>query len=229
MSDELHSVDVHPFHVWLERPAILAVLNPLELSPKTFLDAGCGTGFYSHYAHSQGSSVCALDADPKMLTATRRRLSDAEEVELVQSNLLEPFPLPSNYFDVSVCALTLQLLPDITNALSEFARTLKPRGNLIISLPHPFTTWQQDYFRSAKPESRRFHRPLSDYTEALSAAGFRVERMLEPVPDPAFKTISPKLYRDMCRSPYLLILTARLALGSDFKRVRQACVTLISL
>ena len=59
-----------------------------------------------------------------------------------------------------------------------------------------------------KPLAVGFHRPLRDYFEALSAAGFLVSRYEEPLPLPEALRRFPRYFRDMARLPNFLIVEA---------------------
>ena len=170
--------DKHPFHTELERPTMVRILDEILEPSTSALDAACGSGFYSAYLRAQGIKVCAFDCDPKALELARERVAD---VKFVQADLLEPLPYSSGVFDLIVCALALQLIENIDVPIREFARVLKPGGKLLLSIPHPFATWQDNYFSQGKVvDLPRFHRPLSAYTAALEQAGFCLERLLEP-------------------------------------------------
>jgi len=53
-----------------------------------------------------------------------------------------------------------------------------------------------------------YHRPLSAVVDALADAGFVVERIPEPRPDPAAFTGLPGLYEQMSRGPWFLFIRA---------------------
>ena len=59
-----------------------------------------------------------------------------------------------------------------------------------------------------KPLAVGFHRPLRDYFEALSAAGFLVSRYEEPLPLREALRRFPRYFRDMVRLPNFLIVEA---------------------
>jgi 2-polyprenyl-3-methyl-5-hydroxy-6-metoxy-1,4-benzoquinol methylase len=92
-------MDEHPFHRDYERPAMLARLEPAVVSAKTLLDAGCGSGFYSYWAHARGLQVTATDKEACDFKTPYTRLC---------SDLTKPLPLVNYTFDVIVCALVLQ-------------------------------------------------------------------------------------------------------------------------
>ena len=73
-----------------------------------------------------------------------------------------------------------------------------------------------------KPLAVGFHRPLRDYFEALSAAGFLVSRYEEPLPLPEALRRFPRYFRDMARLPNFLIIEAVKPLRGASKRGRSA-------
>ena len=56
---------------------------------------------------------------------------------------------------------------------------------------------------------RYYQRPLRDLMEPLTAAGFVIERISEPIPSEAFKAKDPKSYDLLCRVPAFIFVRAR--------------------
>jgi ubiquinone/menaquinone biosynthesis C-methylase UbiE len=64
-----------------------------------------------------------------MLAYARRRVPDGE----FRLGELDRLPLPDESADVIVCALALVHVPRLEPVLAEFARVLRPAGDLVIS------------------------------------------------------------------------------------------------
>ena len=111
------------------------------------LDAGCGSGLFSHMAVSAGAQVIAVDAAPGLLGVARER---NPQINFLEEDL-ESLPFASNSFDVVTGFNSFQYAGNFTNALSEARRVLKPGGKLVIGI------WD-------KPE-------YSDATSVLKAIG----------------------------------------------------------
>ena len=82
---------------------------------------------------------------------------------------------------------TLARVEDLDRVFRQVHRVLLPDGPLLVSLPHPASVVleeQRSYFdRSPLPDGR-FHRTVADLFTSLARAGFRVDTVVEPDPDP---------------------------------------------
>ncbi|MEM7736880.1 MAG: class I SAM-dependent methyltransferase [Deinococcota bacterium] len=195
-------MDEHPFHRYYERPAMLLLLEPAVTTAKTLLDAGCGSGFYSAWAHARDLQVTAVD----------KELGDVEvPYTRICADLTKPFPLADHAFDVIVCALVLQQLPSLEVCLNEFKRVLAIKGELFISVPHPFETMsaENSYFEvvDTRPQAlhRRYHRSLQAYLNAFKQAGLVVVDIAEPQPTELLEEANLELYHTLSKHPGLLI------------------------
>ncbi len=168
----------------IEEPTMQRLLD--SMPPSLILDAACGTGRYSVYLAERGHRVIGIDRSSEMLVKARRKRSQAEFGE----GDLTALPLESASVDVAVCALALVHLPDMSGAVAELARVVRPGGRIILSDVHPFLIllgWQAQ-FRTASGDVAfmRLHAHLpSDYCEAYTAAGLRIHAFYEPLLTPA--------------------------------------------
>jgi SAM-dependent methyltransferase len=82
---------------------------------------------------------------------------------------------------------TLARVEDLDRVFRQVHRVLLPDGPLVITLPHPAAAVLDEgrpYFDRAPLSDGRFHRTLGDLFASLVRAGFRVDTLVEPVPDP---------------------------------------------
>jgi ubiquinone/menaquinone biosynthesis C-methylase UbiE len=111
----------------------------LGLLPDNWIvgDLGCGTGQVTAALVPCARKVIGVDASRAMLTAARRRLNGAENVEL-RLGELESLPIEDGELDAAVLFLVLHYVVEPAKALSEAARALKPGGRLLIvdMMPH---------------------------------------------------------------------------------------------
>jgi ubiquinone/menaquinone biosynthesis C-methylase UbiE len=101
----------------------------MTLSPRTVLDAGCGTGRVAIELSRRGVEVVGVDRDPSMLTTARRRGPDVTWVEADLSDLALP-----DRFDVVVMAGNVLLFtPPGTEAavVAGCARQVRAGGALV--------------------------------------------------------------------------------------------------
>ena len=217
-------VDTRAYNAHYERPATLSLLPPV--AGQRVLDAGCGPGAYCEWLAAQGASVVGIDSSPKMVALARRRLGGRAEIRL--ADLSQPLTtLDTASFAGGLSPLVLDYLGDWGPVLGEFKRLLKPGGWLVFSVDHPFDQFYQhpnggDYFATEMVERRwnwpelkapvslpQYRRPLSAMTAALAAAGFNLERILEPQPQPEFRLLEPENYARLMRRPGFICFQAK--------------------
>lgn len=110
------------------RPAELGL--PALLDPDwTVGDLGCGTGMLAAALAPWVRRVIAVDREPEMLEATRRRVTELASVE-IRSGELEALPLADGELDAALCAFVLHLVARPVDVLLEALRALRPGGLL---------------------------------------------------------------------------------------------------
>jgi ubiquinone/menaquinone biosynthesis C-methylase UbiE len=114
-------------------------VSPYITKAGAWLDAGCGTGYFSRMLSDKGIKVTGVDASSSMIEAAiklaRKSTNDSLlQFEVVQT--IERLPFDDQSFSGCICLSVLEYLHRPSNALDELARILKPGGILIISVPH---------------------------------------------------------------------------------------------
>lgn len=215
-------VDTKPHNAYYERPATLSLLP--EVNGKRVLDAACASGFYSEWLIARGAEVVAIDASPKMIQLTRRRLGENADVR--QADLSKPLTfLDSESFDIVLSSLTMEYIEDWYSTFGEFYRVLRAGGHFVLSVTHPF--FDYTYFKSEKYfetelvgsvwrgfDTVRVHMPsyrrsLEETLNPLIEAGFRLEKILEPRPTEEFKQADTEDYEELMERPCFLCIRAR--------------------
>ena len=114
-----------------------AVLQGLELRPgERVLDVGSGPGFLAaDMAMAVGDSgrVCGIDISENMVAISRSRCANLSHVEFQAGNATR-LPFPDGDFDVAVSSQVYEYLGDgdVTAALEELHRVLRPGGRVLI-------------------------------------------------------------------------------------------------
>ena len=112
-------------------PIYKEVLRKIEpASNSLLLDAGCGSGLFSHMAIAAGADVIGVDAAPGLLEVARERNPGNNFLE----EDLESLPFASGSFDVVTGFNSFQYAGNFTNALAEAKRVLKDGGKLVIGI-----------------------------------------------------------------------------------------------
>ena len=97
------------------------------------LDVGVGTGICLPY-YSPATRVVGVDLSEAMLKKARKRVEELglRHVENLQLMDAERLDFPDASFDVVVAQYVVNTVPNPEVALSEFARVLKPGGEIIL-------------------------------------------------------------------------------------------------
>ena len=216
-----------PHNALYERPATRALLG--SVGGLHVLDAGCGPGINSAWLVEQGASVHGIDVTPEMITLARRRCEGMNAKFDIQDLGSRFETLADNSFDAIVSALALDYVEDLVPTFHEFARVSRPGATLVWSMGHPMRDWLDErtrrnrpYFDTTKfgmywsgfgepkPYVESFRRPLADILNAAAGAGWQLERMVEPLPQPEMKAVDRRLYDELSQVPAFMCLRARL-------------------
>lgn len=127
------------------------------------LDLGCGPGFYcAELLDEVGpeGSILGLDSSPQMLALAARRCAGHDNVEFAEAEATD-LPVEDASFDAALCVQVLEYLPDVSPAIAQLHRALRPGGRVVI--------WDVDWatlsWHSADP--RRMQRVLDAWDEHL--------------------------------------------------------------
>lgn len=163
--DNFCSTPLGHFIDTVERALVGRVARPRP--QETAIDLGCGTGAYAAYLKEQGLSVMGVDISAKMLAVARRKASD--DATFIQSDLVH-LPLPSERFDLAICNVVLEFVPDPEAVLSEGYRILKPGGHLVAGLIGKHSPWAERYARRGQedPSSVYHHARFYSYDDIRS-------------------------------------------------------------
>jgi SAM-dependent methyltransferase len=162
-----------------DEPVVAGFLASRE--PGVGLDAACGTGRFAEFLSKRGHRVIGVDSSPDMLAHARRRVPDGE----FHVAELDRLPLPDQSVDVIVCALALVHVARLDPVLAEFARVLRPGGDLIISDIHHELVTRGSVITARGPAGEpgiaaTYRHQLGDYLRAALSLGLQVRRCEEP-------------------------------------------------
>jgi SAM-dependent methyltransferase len=173
-----------------------------DLSGARVLEVGAGAAQCSRWLVGQGVDVVATDVSAGMLRAGRGydRQTGVRTPAVVADARALPFADES--FDVAFTAFgAIPFVPDAERVHAEVARVLRPGGRWVLSVTHPVRwafpddpserglTVARSYFdrrpyvelgASGRVRYAEYHRTLGDHVGQLVAAGFVVDRLVEP-------------------------------------------------
>lgn len=116
-----------------------SVRQILPAAPGRFLDIGCGTGYQMVRAKAMGFEVSGVDPCPSMHGVSANIPDDIRSA--ICRGTAEQLPFPDSSFDVIFSSHALVELENITPALREARRVLKPDGRLVLVLSTAVMAW----------------------------------------------------------------------------------------
>lgn len=221
MATSYHEKIEHkPHNAYYDRPNTLALIP--DVSGKAILDAACGPGKYAEILLGQGAQVTGFDISPSMVAYARER--NPEAGTFFVHNLAQPLSmLADGSFDIVLCALAMHYIEDWAPTIQEFYRVLKPGGQLVLSIEHPFAEYNfhksTDYFAVESVhctwkgfgnpvEVYNYRRPLEACIAPLTENGFYIEKLVEPRPTAEFEQYDPRHYAELNAFPGFMCLRA---------------------
>jgi ubiquinone/menaquinone biosynthesis C-methylase UbiE len=233
-----------PVYTEVILPNLLALVG--EVEGEVICDLACGQGWVARELARRGAQVTGLDLAPNLL-ALAQRYEEQEPLGIgyMQGDAELAEGLNDQQFTGCVCVLALITIADLQATFQSIRRILKPGGWLVFAIPHPcfeppHARWtslpdpehplgrivtgyydERQWF-SSNPDGVRsrvgdYHRMLSTYLNQLAAAGFALERALEPGPSDRQAERVPG-NREI---PTLLLIRARLLDGPQAENMSR--------
>jgi len=113
---------------------LLERLDMIRLEPRTILDLGASTGYFSKQLQDlyPDSKIISLDIAEQLLKKSDNAIcADAEKI-----------PLKNNSVDFVFSNFLLHWCPNLEGAFAEIFRVLRPEGLFLFSIPGPDTLWE---------------------------------------------------------------------------------------
>lgn len=153
-----------------------------NLSCKSILELGCGTGKNTALLAEISERVHALDFSSGMIEKAKARLV-LPNVTFEIADITRRWPCADRSFDLIVCNLVLEHIEDLSFIFSEASRVLTAAGRFFICELHPFRQYRgtQARFQRAQDttEIPAFVHHLTDFTNGAVAHGLSIISMKE--------------------------------------------------
>jgi demethylmenaquinone methyltransferase/2-methoxy-6-polyprenyl-1,4-benzoquinol methylase len=94
------------------------------------LDLATGTGDIAFALAAAGAQVTGLDLTPRMIELARAKVSASSDPHFLVGDMLA-LPFPDQSFDIVTTGYGLRNVPDLTMAIDEIRRVLKPGGRAL--------------------------------------------------------------------------------------------------
>lgn len=149
------------------------------------LDVACGTGVVTRLAAERvgaAGTIAGLDVNPAMLAVARSQTPPGLSIDWYEASA-EAMPIPDTSFDVVLCQMGLQFVPNKLAALREIRRVLDAGGQAFVTVPGPtpsiFAIMRDALARHLSPEAASFvdlvfsMHDVDELARLMRSAGFR--------------------------------------------------------
>lgn len=206
-----------------------------DLNNKRVLDLGCGYGENDIYCRELGAKeVLGIDISEHMIKIALDNNKDKKIKYKLMA--MEDIDKLEEKFDVVISSLAIHYVKDYDKLIKDIYNLLNKDGILIFSIDHPlriankFEPWMKknyteingkwfllvsDYNREGVREKewngvmvQKYHRNFSSLINGVVKSGFKIDKILEPLPDKETIKIIPK-YVNQYDRPYFLFIRAK--------------------
>ena len=213
------------FNDCIETPILLSMLP--EIYGKRVLDIGCGMGQHAkQYADLGAKHVLGIDISEKMLAHARQHF--AVPTITYQRLALEDISTLSGPFDLITSSLAFDYAENLDTLMADVYRLLNHGGHFVFSMSHPMATaWDGQYDRYTRTtdgtrlhaninnymvEGRRsvkwvvneyevYHRTMATIINAITCAGFVIERCEESHISDEMRALYPAIFGGTLHRP----------------------------
>jgi SAM-dependent methyltransferase len=200
-----------------------------DVSNADVIDLGCGEGRFCRMLAANDARMVGVDLQAAFIDYANSKKGPRETYRVADMQSLDG--VPDAEFDIAVSYISLVDVPDEQAAIRQAFRVLKPGGRFVVSNLAPMATawtdtgpWHRDdagrklHFvldSYANEGARRmtfssghrltgFHRMLSTTINAFLDAGFKLDRIHEPLPTQV-QLASVPANDDLFRVPIFII------------------------
>jgi len=204
----------------LNHNVIYPVINKIlgDISKKTILDSGCGSGYFAAKLANKAKKVIGTDFADSFIKICKRKYKSISNLSFFIHDVTQKILLSDGMFDYVISKMVLQYVSDLHVFANETERILKKGGQLIVTVDHPFNTQfyyaqtlagkinpkypgLKDYFDHSeqkklslwgKVELTWYPKTISDYIQPFINAKLTLEKIIE-LPEQSVKIKVPRI------------------------------------
>jgi 2-polyprenyl-3-methyl-5-hydroxy-6-metoxy-1,4-benzoquinol methylase len=135
-----------------------------DLKGERMLDVGCGDGSFTIPVGTRFKEVYGIDVQETYLERFREKTSGEDKFH-IQNMSASAMKFSAGFFDTIVTIETIEHIPDLLGAAAEFARVIRPGGELLITCPNRLFPFENHGIRFRGKTFGRF--PLITYIPPL--------------------------------------------------------------
>lgn len=197
------------------KPEIINIVQSID--PSSIIDVGCGTGYLTRELTDHSSRVTAIDISERNIYYANKKLPPNTQVFVGSLNEYTD-EFPDEKFELVVCNMVLQCVPELDEFLKDIKSILIDDGSFVFSITHPcfwpryWNYEDKDWFEykneisieaefrisldsNTQMKSTHIHRPLSKYVHELSKTGMSISKVKEPVPSKSLQEKYPEPWK----------------------------------
>lgn len=164
----------------LEALALREMLAGIEFD--SCLEIGCGTGKNTAWLMTRAKKITAVDLSAEMLAKAKQKI-DSENVDFIQTNILEDWNFTSSKYNLVSFSLVLEHVEDLEPIFRKISGTIAAGGYVYVGELHPCKQYTGSKARFTTDEGEEvvscFNHHLSDFTNAAAKHGFKIEGIRE--------------------------------------------------
>ena len=159
----------------LEGLALKEVLG--EVSFKTCLEIGCGTGKNTQWLLTKADKVVAVDFSLEMLSKAKAKIN-SENIHFMEADITQPWTFTNQQFDLIVFSLVLEHIEDLDFIFQNISNLLAPGGHVYVGELHPFKQYSGTKARFETENGLQivpcFTHHLSEFVESAKNFGLAI-------------------------------------------------------